>query len=111
MTTPKICNYIFPCSTTEMFEHKIDNIDRILRSHIILQITDMSQKYSQDDIDNNVYVDVDDDNGIVGLDCYRLFSTNPTSNLPTLCQGRNVPLRELTAYNWKTMTFEQKKIV
>lgn len=94
-----ICNYRFPIHPLEMFQHnKLSKDARILRVHMINNIELLSQTYTQDTLDNKLYIDVEDGE-IVGLDMSSV--TMPGANM---CIGQQrIPLKNMNAKNWKTM--------
>lgn len=95
------CNYKFPCHPCEMFAESPLNMDsetKTLRVQIIKLIAELSEIFSQEDLDEKVYVDVDANNFIQGVDTSELIGL--TFNM---CLGRRVPLKHLTDANWKNM--------
>lgn len=96
------CNYQFPLHPAEMFQNcKLSEDARMLRVHMIQNISMLSQTHNQNTLDNKLFVDVEDGE-IVGLDMSELtLSGVPEANI---CIGqRRIPLKHMTAKNWKTM--------
>jgi hypothetical protein len=95
------CFYKFPCHPKEMYDDSppnLSNLSRLLRVQIIEMIANLSQSYTQEQLDTKLHVDVDEDNEIVGLDISELIG------LPlNMCEGKRILLGTLTSDNWKTM--------
>lgn len=98
MTT---CYYKFPCHPNEMFSNTPGNMTdeaRLLRVQMIEMIVELSQKHSQKIINKKLYVDVDEENNIVGLDMSKILDINAN-----FCLGKRVSVGKLTARDWTYM--------
>jgi hypothetical protein len=97
------CLYKFPCHPEEMFRKSIKTMDdskKMLRIEGIKMIANLSQDFTQKDMDGKVYVDVLDGD-IVGFDVSGLMGI---PSMRALCVGnRRVQLGKMTAHNWCTM--------
>ena len=70
---------------------------RVLRVDAIRMIAELSQQFSQSDLDDKVFADISDGE-IVGFDFSEL------NGMPSMCIGnRRVKLGNLTADNWCNM--------
>ena len=101
MTNVQTCRYMFPLHPQEMFNKTPRNMDestRMMRLEIIKHISELSQTYSQFDLNNKLYMDVDSDNNIIGLDMSNLVEININ-----MCLGRRVNLGTLKAVDWINM--------
>lgn len=97
-----ICLYRFPCHPQEMIRNSTvrDQNKRMVRLQAIKMISELSQEFTQTELDNKIYVDVKGDD-IVGFDFSELFGMN---ELRSMCVGnRQVSLINLTARNWCDM--------
>lgn len=94
------CHYKFPCHPADMFSNsaKLSENTRHLRVHMIEIIAQLSAMFSQADIDNKTYVDVNDKNRIIGFDTSELFGIPLDA-----CRGRKVKLGEMKTVNWLKM--------
>jgi hypothetical protein len=101
-SAPMTCHYMFPCHPAKMYEDtpsKMKNNTRMLRVEMITMIAQLSQQFSQEDLDTKIFVDIKN-NDITGLDMAELFGMSGMN----LCVGnQRIPLGQLTATNWKTM--------
>lgn len=99
-----MCRYRFPVHPREMFERSLPDMSehaRHLRVQLIQLLAELSQSFTQEDLDRKVVVDVQSDGDIVGLSLTSLFTH---LDLPDLCVGaRQVPLGDLTADAWTAM--------
>jgi hypothetical protein len=98
-----VCNYQFPCHPSEMFQNSpyLEDSAKLLRVHIIGVIAELSQAYSQKFINKKLYVDIDENNNIIGLDMSRLFNINCN-----MCLGKRIKISKLKAENWITMSYK-----
>ena len=96
-----LCLYKFPCHPSEMFGARpiLREEARILRTDMIQNIAMLSQTYSQKQIDNKVFVDLDANGHIIGMDMAAIYKINIDA-----CIGANrLALKHMTADSWKTM--------
>jgi hypothetical protein len=96
------CNYKFPCHPADMFSKSpkaLTQSTRNLRVYMINVIADLSQTFSQDEIDSKVFVDVDDSKQIIGLDVSQLVLGSDGS----MCVGKPTRLGKMTVKNWTKM--------
>lgn len=70
----------------------------MLRLQILTQIANLSQTFSQEQIDTKTCVDVDENNNIQGFDMSEIFNMGGG-----MCLGRKVYLKDLTSENWIMM--------
>jgi hypothetical protein len=95
------CKYRFPCHPQEMFSCTPDSLDqsgRILRTQIIKTIAELSQTYSQKQINKKLFVDIDEDNYIVGLDMSSIIGISGN-----MCIGSRISVGKLKENDWKNM--------
>ena len=93
-----VCLYRFPLHPQDMCEQTPSTVNpqaRILRMHLIGFITRMSQCCSQQQLDEQMMLDVDERGNITGMGMGLGMCKNP---------ARAVPLGQLTAENWIHMT-------
>lgn len=93
------CNYRFPAHPADMFKQtpcNVPQVSRHLRAQMIEMIATVSAVYTQEQLDDNVFVDCDRSGGIIGLDLSKLFG------LP-FEQGRKIRLGDMTQHNWACM--------
>lgn len=96
-----ICNYKFPCHPEDMFDNTPDHVSdesRMLRVQMITTIAELSQTYSQEDMDNNIIINLDSTNNIVGMDMSFLLFTDLEVN-----EASPLTLGKLTQENWTNM--------
>lgn len=103
MAPKKTCHYRFPIHPADMFAQtpaEMEESTRTMRAQMLNMIAELSQKHSQQELDNMISIDVE--NGeIVGMDLSRLMG----ANMPSMCLGEPVPLGHMTAQNWITMRY------
>lgn len=95
------CYYKFPCHPKEMFDNSPSNMSDIvknLRVQMISIIAELSSKYSQKELDNKLFVDIENGD-IVGFDMSELMNISLTFS----DNSQRVPLGKLTAKHWQTM--------
>ena len=99
------CNYKFPAHPSDMMGKKgQSDSTRVLRCHMIQGIAEMSQNYDQETLDKNIFVDVDDDGIIIGMDLSQLLGIG----LGSFCVGNRVPLGMLTKKHWYNMKYSPR---
>ena len=102
-TMKSICRYEFPCHPEYMFKQSdpyLRQSARTLRVQAIEMIANLSQQFSQSELDNKVYADVLDGE-ILGFDLSELVGF---PDMKALCVGNSrVKLGSLSASNWCTM--------
>ncbi len=98
----KTCYYNFPCHPQEMFIASpfLEEHAKLLRIQIVTMIAELSQTNNQKYINNNLFVDIDENNNIVGLDLSRLFNINVNC-----CVGERVSIGKLRAIDWINMKY------
>lgn len=97
------CKYVFPIHPKDMFADKRCSKadERVLRCEMIKWISDLSQEFSQEDLDTKIFIDVDKKGSIIGLD-FGVLTMGQTFSKAT------IPLGEMTAENWSTMHIKRK---
>lgn len=97
----KTCNYKFPCHPQDMVDNTPDTVtatSRMLRIQIINMIVELSQKYKQNKIDKKLFVDIDDNNRIIGLDLSKILNIDID-----LVVGKRLSIGKLTKDDWTNM--------
>ena len=95
------CNYTFPLHPREMFENSPKNMKqttKTMRVQIIKYIIDFSQSFSNTDLNEKLYLDIDKHNKIVGFDMSNLLGVGCN-----MCVGRRVKLGDVKAEDWINM--------
>lgn len=95
------CHYKFPCHPQDMMSNTPDRVDssaRMLRVQIINMIAQLSQKYNQQQINEKLFVDIDENQEIIGLDISKLSNMDIDFALGTL-----ISVGDLTAEDWTNM--------
>lgn len=102
----KTCYYRFPCHPAEIISctsKQLSENTRMLRVHMIKMIADLSQSYSQNDLDEKIHIDIDDDNNIVGMDLSLLIGLSTP-----LCFHNSMKLGDMTEHDWVHMKLLEK---
>jgi hypothetical protein len=102
------CQYMFPTHPLLIIEKTPDSVSnetRLMRSNMITMIAEMSSMYSQDKMDNLIFIDIEDRH-IIGFDISRLIGADRTSVSSGWCVGNNkhkLKLKDMTAKMWTHM--------
>jgi hypothetical protein len=95
--------YTYPCDKKTIFDNTpidMDPITKLLRLQMMKTLDELRKQFLQEEIDNVVYVDIDENNEIQGMDISDLKNDECELNM---CLGRKISLIDLTASNWTTM--------
>ena len=96
-----LCRYKFPCHPAEMFKSTdgLSNDTRVLRADMVQNIANLSQTFAQKKINDKVFIDIDENGWIIGMDMAGIFGIDIDA-----CVGsRKIPLKSMTVENWKAM--------
>lgn len=97
----KTCHYRFPCHPAEIIScssKQLSDSTRILRAEMIKMIADLSQTYSQKELDEKIRIDIDENNSIIGMDLSLLIGLSAS-----LCFNNSIKLGEMTEEIWVNM--------
>ena len=98
---PVMCMYKFPIHPRDMFNKSPKHMDvetRMMRTQMIQLIAELSESHTQEALDNNVYVDIENKH-IIGMDMSCLMNADVD-----FCIGDSkMKLKDVTAKMWTRM--------